>query len=183
MGRTKTESMATPAIITGPNKASPRCGAALATITSVSEKLAAAAIPQPTAFSAPFFFSPPPNPNKATPAEHNPAPNQNFPDTPPGNRKALPTAVNTTLLPRTGVATDTSPPDNARNVPTCPRKKRREQIIGPNHIQTGKSPVGIFAQNKSGAKQAPIARFDPTKTLRGGCPSSRARFRKIIPPA
>ena len=160
------------------------CGAVFATNTSVSEKLAAAPKPHPTARHAPFFpFSPPPPPNKATPREHNAAPTQNFSGTRPGKSHALPIAVKTTLLPKTGVATDTSPPASARNVPTCPRKKSTAQKDGPNHIHWGKSPFGHSAQKSSGANANPIAKFDPTRTRRGGCPNSSARLRKIMPPA
>ena len=125
----------------------------------------------------------PPNPNKATPAEQSAAPNQNLPGTAPGNSSALPTAVKTTLLPNTGVATDTSPPASARKVPTCPRKNRNEHNGGANHIHPGNSPFGKLAQKSKGKKDTPMAKFEPTITRLGDCPNSSALFKKSVPTA
>jgi len=182
-GSTKAERTANPDIINGPKSASPIWGATFATKTSVREKLAAAIKPQPTARKAPFFLSPTLQLNNPTPKEQRAEPIQNFAATCPGNKHALPTAVSTTLLPRTGVATETSPPAKARNVPTWPKKNKREHKGGINHIQAGKLSRGTFAQKSKGRKQRLMARLDPTKTRRGACPNSNARLRKRVPAA
>jgi hypothetical protein len=87
------------------------------------------------------------------------------------------------LLPNTGVATDTSPPANARKVPTCPRKNRNEHNGGANHIHPGNSPLGKLAQKSKGKKDTPMAKFEPTITRLGDCPNSKALFKKSVPTA
>jgi len=170
-----------PTIIQGPNRQKPIALAARATITSVREKTAAAKRPQPTARKALPVRTPGCNPTRATPPVHRTAPSQRWGETPSGKNTAPSRAVMTTLVPRIGVATETSPPERARKVPICPRKKRTEQAGAASQTQTGKPAGGIFAQNKIGNEQAAMARLQVTRACRGECPASIDRLSSSAP--
>jgi len=89
--------------------------------------------------------------------------------------------VITTLVPKTGVATETSPPESARKVHTCPRKKSTEQAGADPQTQMDKPSGGGFAQKSSGREKRAKARLQATMASRGDCPASIDRFNKSAP--
>ena len=180
-GTTHTDIAAIPTIITGPNRQNPISLAARATRTSVSEKTAAAPRPHPTVRSALPRRTPGCIPTKATPAVPRAAPTHRFGATPPGKNTAPKSAVITTLVPKIGVATETSPPDNARNVAIWPRKNRPEQAGAQSQIQSGSPGGGGFAQNKSGNENSARERLQATMPWRAEWFASSERFNNSAP--
>jgi len=80
-----------------------------------------------------------------------------------------------------GVATDTSPPEIARNVQICPRKKSTEQVGAAPHIHPANPSGGGFAQKSSGRENSANARLLATIASLGECPASIDRFNKSAP--
>ncbi len=180
-GTNQTEKAAIPTIIHGPNRQNPISFAALATITSVREKTVAEANPQPTARNAFPLRTPGCNPTNATPAVPSMAPIQRWGATPPGKKSAPKSAVISTLVPRIGVATETSPPAKARKVAICPKKKSTEPAGAASQIHTDSPGGGSLAQNKSGKENRAIARLHATMACRGGWPASIDLFNSNAP--
>jgi hypothetical protein len=89
--------------------------------------------------------------------------------------------VITTLVPKIGVATETSPPEIARKVQICPRKKRSEQAGAASQVQTDNPAGGGSAQKSSGREKPAKARLLLTIVNRAEWPASIDRFKKSAP--
>jgi len=79
------------------------------------------------------------------------------------------------------VATETSPPEIARKVQICPRKKRTEQAGAASQIQIDNPTGGGSAQKRRGREKTERARLQATMPTLGDCPASIDRFNKSAP--